>query len=478
MAGELAMAHTDEIIQRALRAAAAFRKLDQPQTDRIVRAVYLAAMDNRVRLATMAAEETGIGFGPHKVIKNAIAGQLVYEHIKNHKTVGVISEDSFSGIIEMARPLGPILALIPAINPTSTIIFKILITMKTRNPVIISGNAIAKNCVAETARVCYESALQAGAPEDCIQWLSKPNPKTTKELMSHPGLALILATGTGELVKASYSSGTPTIGVGSGNVPVYIGMTADIPFAVQNILMSKTFDNGSICASEQAIVVRREIAEKVMAEFKIQKAYFLSPEEIEKVGRIAYDRERGMMSVGVVGQPVQRIAEMAGIQIPPDVSVLVAELDEVSPEHPLSAEILAPILAFYIEKTFETAIARCMEITRFGGIGHTAVIYSNNPERIEYFSRNLDVARILVNTPSTQGALGGMFNTLPPSFTLSCGSGGKNSTTDNITTRHLLNIHRICRRRINQRWSNIDHRKYLDESLTAEDIEREFNKNT
>jgi acetaldehyde dehydrogenase/alcohol dehydrogenase len=280
------------------------------------------------------------------------------------------------------------------------------------------------------------------------------------------------------LVKASYSSGTPTIGVGSGNVPVYIGATADIPFAVQNILMSKTFDNGSICASEQAIVVKKAMAEKVIAEFEIQKAYFLSPEEIEKVGRIAYDKERGMMLAGVVGQPVQRIAEMAGIQVPLDASVLIAQLDQVSHEHPLSAEILAPILAFYVEETFEAAIARCMEITRFGGIGHTAVIYSNNPERIEYFSRNLDVARILVNTPSTQGALGGMFNTLPPSFTLSCGSGGKNSTTDNISTRNLLNIHRICRRRVNDRWKNIDLRKYLDESLTAEEIEREFNKNT
>jgi acetaldehyde dehydrogenase/alcohol dehydrogenase len=472
------MANPDEIIKRAQKAASALRELDQPGTDRIVRAVYLAAMDNRIRLARMAVEETGMGFGPHKVIKNVIAGQLVYEHIKNQKTVGVISEDSFSGIIEMAQPLGPILALVPAINPTSTTIFKILVTMKTRNPVIISGNAIAKNCVAETARICYESALKAGAPEHCIQWLTKPNPKTTKELMSHHGLALILATGTGELVKASYSSGTPTIGVGSGNVPVYIGITADIPFAIQNILSSKTFDNGSICASEQAVVVREQIAEKVTAEFKIQRAHFLSPEEIEKVGRIAYDKQRGVMSVGVVGQSVQRIAEMAGIQVSPDTSVLVAELDRVSPEHPLSAEILAPILTFYVEETFESAIARCMEITRFGGIGHTAVIYSNNPERIEYFSRNLNVARILVNTPSTQGALGGMFNTLPPSFTLSCGSGGKNSTTDNISTRHLLNIHRICRRRINQRWMNIDHRKYLDESFKADDIEREFNKNT
>lgn len=478
MIGELAMANTDEIIQRAQKAATAFRKLDQAETDRIVRAVYLAAMDNRVRLAIMAAEETGLGFGPHKVIKNVIASQLVYEDIKNQKTVGAISEDSFSGIIEIAQPLGPILALIPAINPTSTTIFKILITMKTRNPVIISGNAIAKNCVAETARVCYESALKAGAPEHCVQWLAKPNPKTTKELMSHRGLALILATGTAELVKTSYSSGTPTIGVGSGNVPVYIGASADIPFAVQNILMSKTFDNGSICASEQAIVVRKAIAEKVIAEFKIQKAYFLSPEEIKKVGRIAYDKERGMMLPAVVGQSVQRIAEMAGIQVPVDTSVLIAELDEVSRNQPLSAEILAPILAFYIEETFEAAIDRCMEITRFGGIGHTAVIYSNNPERIEYFSRNLDVARILVNTPSTQGALGGMFNTLRPSFTLSCGSGGKNSTTDNISTRHLLNIHRICRRRVNERWKNIDHRRYLDESLTAEELEREFNKNT
>ncbi|MGB2804650.1 MAG: aldehyde dehydrogenase family protein [Candidatus Zixiibacteriota bacterium] len=472
------MAFSDEIIQRAQEAAAAFRDLDQPKTDRIVRAVYLAAMDNRVRLAAMAAEETGMGFGPHKVIKNVVASQLVYEYIKNQKTVGVISEDSFSGIIEMAQPLGPVLALIPAINPTSTTIFKILITMKTRNPVIISGNAIAKNCVAETARVCYQSALKAGAPERCVQWLAKPSPKTAKELMSHRGLALILATGTGELVKASYSSGTPTIGAGSGNVPVYIGATADVPFAVQNILTSKTFDNGSICASEQAIVVKKEIAEKVTAEFKIQKAYFLSPEETEKVGRIAYDKQRGVMLASVVGQPVQRIAEMAGIEVPVDASVLIAKLDEVSRSRPLSAEILAPILAFYIEETFESAIARCMEITRFGGIGHTAVIYSNAPDRIEYFSKNLDVARILVNTPSTQGALGGMFNTLPPSFTLSCGSGGKNSTTDNISTRHLLNIHRICRRRVNQRWMSIDHRKYLDESLTAEELEKEFSKNT
>jgi acetaldehyde dehydrogenase/alcohol dehydrogenase len=298
-----------------------------------------------------------------------------------------------------------------------------------------------------------------------------------KELMGHRAIALILATGTHELVKASYSSGTPTIGVGSGNVPVYIGTSADIPFAVYHILYSKTFDNGSVCASEQAIVVKKDNAQSVIAEFKKQGAYFMNEEEIEKVGRIAYDKERRTMAATVVGQSVQRIAEMAGINVPEETSVLIAILKGVGPEYPLSAEILAPILAFYIEEDFESAIKRCIEITQFGGIGHTAAIYSNNPERIEYFSRALNVARILVNTPTTHGALGGMFNTLVPSFTLSCGSGGKNSTTDNISTKHLLNIHRICRRHINDKWFNFDMRKFLDESIHATIIEHEFHKN-
>lgn len=472
------MASVDDIIRRATEAAVAFRKLDQAQTDRIVRSVYLAAMDNRVRLAKMAVEETNLGVWQHKVIKNVIAGQLVYEHIKHHKTVGVISEDTFSGIIEIAQPLGPILALIPVINPTSTAIFKILITMKTRNPLIVSPTSTSKHSSGETARLCYEAALSAGAPEHCVQWLPKPNMMKTKEIMSHRGLALILATGTGELVRASYSSGTPTIGVGAGNVPAYIGLSADIPFAVRSILSSKTFDNGSVCASEQSVVVREKIAGKAREEFEKQGGYFMTPEQIEKVSRIAYDKERGMMTAEVVGQPVTRIAEMAGIDVPAETTVLIAELDRVSRDHPLSAEILAPILGFYVEEDFDDAIGRCVEITQFGGIGHTAVIYSNNPERIEYFSKTLNVGRILVNTPSTQGALGGMYNTLPPSFTLSCGSGGSNSTTDNISTRHLLNIHRVCRRRMNERWVNIDKDKYLDESFSGEDVEKEFNRNT
>lgn len=472
------MPSSDDMIARARHAAALFKKFDQNMTDRIVRAVYLEALKNRVRLAKMAADETKLGIWEHKVIKNVIATQLVYDHIKNQKTVGIIAEDGYSGVIELARPIGPILGLIPVINPTSTTIYKILISLKTRNPIIISSATAAKASVAETASLCYKAALSAGAPEHSVQWLRKPNLLATKELMSHRGLALILATGTGELVKASYSSGTPTIGVGAGNVPVYIGASADIPFAVSSILYSKTFDNGSICASEQAVVVKKRLADRVIQEFEKQGGYFLKKEEISKVSKIAYDKERGLMSPLVVGQPVRKIAEMAGISVPVSTTVLIAHLDKVSGDCPLSAEILAPILAFYVEEDFEASIERCMEITRFGGIGHTAVIYSNNPERIEYFSNALDVARILVNTPSTQGALGGMYNSLPPSFTLSCGSGGKNSTTDNISTRHLLNIHRICRRRINERWMNLDQKKVIDETIPGEALEREFNKNS
>ncbi|MFC2135239.1 aldehyde dehydrogenase family protein [Bacteroidota bacterium] len=472
------MAKTDEIMDRARQAAAEFKKLNQDQIDKILRAVYLAAMDNRIKLAKMAVEETQLGIWEDKVEKNIIAGLVVYESIKNEKTVGVISEDDQTGIIEMAQPIGPILGLIPVINPTSTAIYKILISMKTRNPIIISSTFASKNCVAETAKICYDAALNAGAPEHCIQWLTKPNLMKTKEIMSHRKLALILATGTGEMVKTSYSSGTPTIGVGAGNVPVYIGATADVPFAIENIMKSKTFDNGSICASEQSIVVKKEMAGKVISEFQKHNAYFLSKEEIGKINKIAYDQERGLMSAAVVGQSVQVIAEKAGINVPKETTLLIAQLDRVSRDCPMSAEILAPLLAFYVEEDFESAIERCVEITHFGGIGHTAVIYSNDPERIEYFSQKVEVARILVNTPSTQGALGGMYNTLEPSFTLSCGTGGKNNTTDNISVRHLLNIHRICRRRLNQRWINLDKNKYLSDDYTAEDIENEFYKNT
>jgi len=471
------MSRADEIMERAFQAAAAFRVFGQEETDSVVRAVYLAALAERVRLARLAYEETGIGVWQHKVIKNVIAAQLVYDDIKNQKTVGVISEDPHSGVAEVAQSLGPILGFIPVTNPTSTTIFKALISIKTRNALIICPHHAARRSVAAATEVCYRAALRAGAPPDCIQWLDKPGPETVTELMSNPCLALILATGTDTLVRKAHTSGTPVIGVGPGNVPVYIGASADIPFAVRSIIESKTFDNGSVCASEQAVVVKRDEAGAVIKEFERQHAYFLTSDQIEKVNRIAFDKEHGTMTAAVVGQSVQKIAKMAGIKIPSKTILLIAPLGGVGKDYPLSAEILAPILAFYIEDEFDDAIQRCSEITRYGGTGHTAVIYSNTNERIEYFSRVINAGRILVNMPSTQGALGGIYNTLSPSFTLACGTGGHNITTDNITARHLLNIHRITRRRPDPRWMSFQTSMFLDERVPAETIESEFSRN-
>ncbi|MEW6743152.1 MAG: aldehyde dehydrogenase family protein [Planctomycetota bacterium] len=471
------MIRPDEIVSRAVEAARGFRRFDQQQTDAVVRAVHLAALDHRVRLARMAHEETGIGVWQHKVVKNVIAAQLVYEDIKDLRTVGVIAVDNRGGIVEVARPIGPILGFVPVTNPTSTAIFKILISMKTRNPIIISPPMGARRSVTATAELCHEAAVRAGAPSHCIQCLGKLPQEVIDEIMGDSRLALVLVTGTNALVRKAFMSGRPVIGVGPGNVPVYIGKTADVPFAVRSILMSKTLDNGTVCASEQAIVVRDVIADEVIAEFKKQGAYFLSPEEVEKVGAVAYDGERRMMRPTVVGQPVRSIAESAGVTVPPETVVLMAPLEGVGPNYPLSAEILAPILAFYVEAGFDAAIRRCSEITRYGGVGHTAVIYSNNDERIEYFSQVVDAGRILVNMPSTHGALGGMFNTLSPSFTLSCGTAANNTTTDNISVRHLLNIHRIARRRPNPRWVSFDQERYLDETLSASEIDEAYNRN-
>jgi len=471
------MSKAPEILERATTAAAEFRDFDQARTDGIVREIYLSAMDARITLARHAHEETGIGVWEHKVIKNVIATQLVYDDIRNERTVGVITDDERRGLIEVAQPIGPIFAFTPVTNPTSTTIFKALIAMKTRNPLIISPHQAARRSTVAAAEICAGAAREAGAPDGAIQWLVKPSPDTMNDIMRSRQISLILATGTDKLVARARQSGTPIIGVGPGNVPVYIGRTADVPFAVASILRSKLFDNGSVCASEQAVVVKRDTADRVMEEFEQQRCYFLTPEEAEKVGAIAYDQERGIMSPMVVGQSAERIAESAGIEVPVGTRLLIAKLDRVGRDEPISAEILAPILAFYVEEDFDTSIRRCTEITWFGGAGHTAVIYSNHDERIEYFSKVIDAGRILVNMPATQGALGGIYNALRPSFTLSCGSGGRNITTDNITITHLLNIHRITRRRPNPRWAQFEKVHFLNEARTASDLEQEFDRN-
>ncbi|MBN1909477.1 MAG: aldehyde dehydrogenase family protein [Pirellulales bacterium] len=469
--------NVDEYFQRANGAAAVFSQYNQEQTDRIVRAVYEAAFGNRVRLAQMAAEETNLGKWQDKVIKNVVASQFVYEDIKDTKTVGVVSEDPVTGIVEIAQPVGPILAIIPVTNPTSTVIFKTLIALKARNPIIFSFSPRAMDSCCETARICYEAALAADAPENCIQWLTESSHELTHAFMTHKSLALILATGGSGLVRSAYSSGTPALGVGAGNVPVYIERTADVPFTVEQIMTSKLFDNGTVCASEQALVVEREIADELAAEFRRKKAYFLNDEQVEKLTAVAYDPARGVMNAAVVGQSAETLAQMARFDVPAHTQLLIAPLPGVGPEWPLSSEILAPILAWYVADSFETAVNHCIDLNFHGGMGHTASIYSNDESRIQQFAMLMNAGRIVVNTPSSQGAVGGIYNMLRPSFTLGCGTGGHNITTDNITACHLVNIQRIARRRDNQRLKKFDQNLYYDESLGATEIEAAYNRN-
>jgi acetaldehyde dehydrogenase/alcohol dehydrogenase len=467
----------DLILEKALYAAAEFQQFTQEETDGIVEAVYIAGFNARVKLAKIAVEETRIGVWQHKVLKNVIATQLVYDSIKNEKTVGIISNDQLAGIIEIAQPLGPIFAVTPVTNPTSTVLFKILICLKTRNPIIISSHRSSIRCCTETVRICYEAALGAGAPEDCIQIISNGSHELTQMVMGHPKVALILATGGTGLVKAAYSSGNPAIGVGPGNVPVFIDESADIPFAVTNILRSKTFDNGTICASEQSVVVEEKIAKIVREEFERQHAYFLSQEEIELVSKVAVVPESLSMSPHIVGQAVEIIARKAGISVPEGTCLLIAELHGVGKDYPLSVEILAPILSFYSSKDYQTAIKTCIDLNYLGGMGHTAGIYANDDRRILEFSQLINAGRIVVNTPTAQGAVGGMFNNLLPSLTLGCGTGGKNITTENISAKHLLNIQRVCHRKLNEKWHGIDLNLYLDESLDESTLVKEYNKN-
>lgn len=468
----------EELMRSVSLAAAEFSQFNQEQVDIIVRAVAEAVFSERVSLAKLASEETGIGKWQDKVIKNVLASQYLYEDIKDVKTVGIISEDKATGITEIAQPLGPILGIIPVTNPTSTTIFKILISLKTRNPIIICPSKKAVKCSCEAARVCYEAALKAGAPEGCIQWLAEVSREQTHALMKHPSLALILATGGGNLVNAAYSSGTPALGVGAGNVPVYIEESADIPFAVEQILSSKTFDNGTVCASEQAIIVEKNIVDEVIKEFTKRKAVFLEKEDITKLENFAYNKEKKLMNADIVGKPAKFIADKAGINVPEDISLLIARLDGVGDKYPLSSEILAPVIAFYIVDDFRSAVNRCIELNYYGGIGHTVSIFSNDDEKIKQFSLLMNAGRIVVNTPSSQGAVGFLYNNFSVSLTLGCGTGGKNITTDNVTAKHLLNIQRIARRRENSRLAKFDFSKYYDQKLSLNEIEKEFNKNS
>lgn len=438
----LSIQEARELVAKAHKAQEILAGFEQAKIDRIIRAMFQAGYDNARRLAMMAVEETGFGVVEDKVLKNQFATKNVYEHIKNMCTVGVISEDRNGRVIEIAEPMGVILGIIPSTNPTSTVMYKALIALKARNAILFSPHPRAAKCSLEAARIMEEAAVSAGAPQGVIGCLTLCTKEGTDELMRLPQVAVILATGGSAMVKAAYSAGKPAYGVGPGNVPAFIERTADIPKAVADILASKTFDNGTICASEQAIVTEEIIAEQVISELKRQGGYFLPDEDLVAVEKTVI-LPAGGVNPRVVGQSPKVIADLAGIKIPEKTRVLVARLNEVGKKSPLSAEKLCPVLAFYIEKDWQKACERCYELIQFGGVGHSLVIHSQNNKVIYEFAMKKPVFRILVNTPSSQGAIG-LTTGLEPALTLGCGTWGGSITADNVGPLHLINRKRLA----------------------------------
>jgi acetaldehyde dehydrogenase/alcohol dehydrogenase len=468
--------YADEMVGRAWDAGEKFRQFTQEQVDRIVTAVFEAAYDARLELARLAHEETGMGLYEHKVIKNAWASLLVYEDIREKKTVGMIAHDPSTGITEIAQPKGVILATIPVTNPTSTTIFKALICLKTRNPLILSPHRAARKATRRAAEILAEAAYRAGAPTDSIQWITKAESEYFERMMRHRKLALILATGTSEIVRKVQAAGKPALGVGPGNVPVYVSRSSDLHLAAHSIVHSKTFDNGTVCASEQAIVMQ-EVVDHALRPLMVERgAYFCSEEQMRALGPVCYDAERRMMRADIVGKPAAEIAAKAGFEVPEGIRLLIAEPEGIGAEHPLSHEILAPVLSWYRVADYAAAIRTCEALNHLGGIGHTIGLYTNEERIVTDFAK-MNAGRIVVNTPSTEGAIGGIYNGLSPSLTLACGTGAGNLSTDNITVEHLLNIHRVARRRLNPRWASVPRETWLDPRVGPKGILEIYNRN-
>jgi len=430
-----------DLARKAKEAQKIFADFSQEEVDRVVKAMVDAALANAEWLARMAVDETKFGVYEDKVTKNRFAAEGVYNYIKDMKTVGVIKEDKERRVIEIAAPVGVVMGIIPSTNPTSTTIYKSIISLKSRNAIVFSPHPSASRCIYAAAQILHKAAVEAGAPAGIIGCLSKNTMAATNELMKHDDIAVILATGGSAMVKAAYSSGKPAYGVGPGNVPCFIERTADIPYAVSCIMASKTFDNGTICASEQAIVVEECIKDKVVAELKAKGGYFMTPEETAKVAKFLLTAKG--MNAALVGKNAGFIAEKVGLTIPEGTKVLIGEQAGVGKDYPLSREKLTAVLAFYCEKDWHAACERCIQLLEYEGIGHTLAIHSNNDEIIREFALRKPVFRIVVNTPSTLGGIG--YTTgLAPALTLGCGTWGGSSTSDNVTPLHLINIKRLA----------------------------------
>ena len=455
------LAHLDQIVSKVKDAQRIYATYTQEQVDKIFRAAAIAAAQNRIPLSKMAVEETGMGVMEDKVIKNQFASEYIYNQYKDTKTCGVLSDDDAFGFRQVAEPIGLIAGIIPTTNPTSTAIFKSLLALKTRNGIVFSPHPRAKKCTIEAAKIVLNAAVEAGAPEGIIGWIDNPTMPLSNALMHHKDINLILATGGPGMVKAAYSSGKPAIGVGAGNTPVVIDATANIKMAVSSVIMSKTFDNGMICASEQSVIVEDPVYDAVKAEFINRGCYFVTGKDRKKLAETIV--VNGKLNSGIVGQSAEKIAEMAGIKVPAGTKILIAEAKEVSDEEPFAREKLSPVLGFYRAKDFKSAADLAKDLILYGGAGHTSVLYTDeaNEDHIDYF-KDMPTARTLINMPSSQGAIGDVYNfKLAPSLTLGCGSWGGNSVSENIGVKHLMNVKSVAERRENMYWYKVPSKIYF-----------------
>ena len=450
----------NELIEKAKIASKEYMKLNQKQVNNIVKAMSMAGLENHMKLAKMAVGETGRGVYEDKITKNLFATDYIYHSIKYDKTVGVIEENDEDDYIKIAEPIGIIAGVTPVTNPTSTVIFKSMIAAKTRNVIIFGFHPSAQKCSVEAAKIVREAAIKAGAPENCILWIEEPSVTATNLLMNNPAVDLILATGGTGMVKAAYSCGKPALGVGPGNVPCYIDKTAKLKTSVNDLVMSKSFDNGMICASEQAVIVDKEIYEEFESLMRKAGCYFVSKEEKEKLQNAMF--QDGKLNSKIPGQSAYNIAKQAGFEVPETTKVLVVYEEKIGQDYPFSKEKLSPVLAYYIVENKEEGIEKAEKLLENGGLGHSAVIHSEDEETILEFSERVKVGRIIVNSPSSHGGIGDIYNTNLPSLTLGCGSFGKNSTTSNVSSVNLINIKRVAKRRVNMQWFKVPEKIYFE----------------
>ena len=464
-----AQKHVDELVQKGLVALEEMRKLDQEQVDYIVAKASVAALDAHGELALHAYEETGRGVFEDKATKNLFACEHVVNNMRHTKTVGVIEEDDVTGLTLIAEPVGVVCGITPTTNPTSTAIFKALISLKTRNPIIFAFHPSAQESSAHAAQIVRDAAIAAGAPENCVQWITQPSMEATSALMNHEGIATILATGGNAMVKAAYSCGKPALGVGAGNVPAYVEKSANIRQAAHDIVMSKSFDNGMVCASEQAVIIDKEVYDEFVEEFKSYHTYFVNKKEKALLEEFCFGAKANSkncagakLNPDIVGKPATWIAEQAGFSVPEDTNILAAECKEVGEKEPLTREKLSPVIAVLKSESREDGVEKARQMVEFHGLGHSAAIHTADEELTKEFGKAVRAIRVICNSPSTFGGIGDVYNAFLPSLTLGCGSYGRNSVGDNVSAVNLLNIKKVGRRRNNMQWMKLPSKTYFE----------------